>query len=142
MKREQFSGSWRDRWHRRNWWPGPDRNRYNGLEPIVAITGGSQGIGCALAHEFVAAGHAVLLIARDPATLALATRDLTRSHADAVIFTHHVDLIDAGIRRDLEAHAAGLGYYVDVLVNAAGVGLAAPFITHSTRNVRDLVELN
>jgi NADP-dependent 3-hydroxy acid dehydrogenase YdfG len=42
-------------------------------EPLVAITGASSGIGLALARAFAAAGHPLLLIARDmkpPADLA------------------------------------------------------------------------
>jgi len=133
---------WLERWHRRNWRSGPELDRYIGLEPVVCVTGGSDGIGLALAHEFAAAGHALLLVARDPSRLAMAARELTRAHPGGEVLTHYIDLQDPDNRRDLEAHTAGLGYYIDILVNSAGSGLSGPFTSHSTHNIRDLLELN
>lgn len=137
-----MSKEWRNRWRHRHWQPGPEQNRYNGLEPIVCITGGSDGIGLALAHEFVAEGRALLLVARDPSRLELAAREITRRKPEALVLTHYIDLLNPENRRVLEAHAASLGYYIDVLVNSAGSGLSGPFISHSTHNIRDLIELN
>ena len=57
---------WWERWHLRNWQPTPEQDQYNGLEPLICITGGSDGIGLALAHEFAADGLPLLLVARDP----------------------------------------------------------------------------
>lgn len=133
---------WRDRWRRRHWQPDPALDRYNGLEPVVCITGGSDGIGLALAHEFAADGHALLLVARDPSRLELAAREIVRKQPETHVLTHHVDLLNPENRRGLEAHAASLGYFIDVLVNSAGSGLSGSFTSHSTHNIRDLIELN
>src|SRR5262249_24420226 len=52
-------------WRRRYW--RADREAlaaYAGLRPFTVVTGGSEGIGLALARRFAAAGNDVLLVAR------------------------------------------------------------------------------
>ncbi|MEL7543021.1 MAG: SDR family oxidoreductase [Pseudomonadota bacterium] len=133
---------WLNRWRRRHWRASETQDRYRGLEPVVCITGGSDGIGLALAQQFARDGHALLLVARDPSRLEMARRKIVREVPEAVVHLHHVDLRDAENRRGLEAHAATLGFYVDVLVNAAGSGLSGPFLSHSAPNIDDLITLN
>ncbi len=52
-------------WRRRRWRPDEAAiAAYAGLRPMVVITGGSEGIGYALARRFAAAGNPVMLVAR------------------------------------------------------------------------------
>ena len=88
----------------------------------VLITGGSSGIGLALARQSAAAGARVSLIARDPAKLAAAQAAVAAVAAgDAQVFTASADV---SIERDaLEALAAAERVHgpVDMLIASAGV---------------------
>jgi NAD(P)-dependent dehydrogenase (short-subunit alcohol dehydrogenase family) len=81
----------------------------------VLITGGSKGIGLALAHEFAAEGANVVIVARDEATLGRAAGEVRRKH-NAKVTTHPADLSQPQAREAL--HRAFPG--IDILVNNAG----------------------
>jgi NAD(P)-dependent dehydrogenase (short-subunit alcohol dehydrogenase family) len=81
----------------------------------VLITGGSKGIGLAIAHAFAEEGCRVRLVARSADELARAAAELTtRWNADVRSFA--LDLTQPAALAEL---SAGLGE-VDVLVNNAG----------------------
>ena len=57
-------------WRRRRWQRDPQAlAAYDGLKPMVVVTGGSEGIGYALARRFAAAGNDLILVARRPEPL-------------------------------------------------------------------------
>lgn len=101
----------------------------------VVITGASKGIGEGIATGFAAAGARVALVARSEAPLrALATRLGGTAHA--------ADLTDAAARAGLIAAIEADGGPVDVLVNNAGVEVAAPIDRQSADDVSDVFQLN
>jgi short-subunit dehydrogenase len=111
------------------------------LRPAVVVTGGSRGIGFALARRFAKAGHAVVLIARHPEPLRDAADAIERElRATAVPLALDVTHIDAPQRIDNALAAHGL--YGDILINCAGVGLAGPFEGHSEEAITRLIDLN
>src|SRR5438477_161253 len=86
---------------------------------IVLITGGSRGLGLALAREACALGARVALLARDPNELARARDDLRRNGGDALPV--ECDLlepaaIEQAVTRIVD-HFGGL----DVVINKAGM---------------------
>jgi len=82
----------------------------------VFITGGSSGIGLALARQAAAAGARVSLVARDPAKLATA-----RAAVGGATFTATADVaVEAELRTALAAAEQAHGH-VDVLIASAGV---------------------
>jgi NAD(P)-dependent dehydrogenase (short-subunit alcohol dehydrogenase family) len=85
------------------------------------ITGGSSGIGLAMARALGRQGARVRLAARSPRTLEQAVADLAAEGIAAE--AHPSDLSDPAALRAL-ARAAGA---VDILVNAAGVNLRQPY---------------
>lgn len=112
-----------------------------GLEPAVVITGGSRGIGFALAERFVQAGHRTVVVARNAVRLEEAAAELKSSTGSEVTTVlcdvsepNAIDVITAALDRN--------GLYLDVLVNNAGLGLAGPFISQSPADLSQLIALN
>jgi hypothetical protein len=81
----------------------------------VLVTGGSQGIGLAVARGFLAEGAEVTIVAREEARLARAAAGLAQS-AGAKVHTHAADLAQPGAAQALADTFAD----TDVLVNNAG----------------------
>lgn len=94
----------------------------------VLITGGSSGIGLALARQASAAGARVSLIARDAVKLAEATKtirpenlDTTGAAAPPQVFTYSADVaIETSVIEALAAAEVAHGP-VDVLITSAGI---------------------
>lgn len=90
--------------------------------PVTVITGASAGIGAALAHEFAANGHELVLIARrEQALSALADAIAAKGVARPTVLRMDVARIDAA--RDIGDALARRGLEPDILVNNAGFGL-------------------
>jgi short-subunit dehydrogenase len=129
-------------WRRRRWQP--DRAAlaaYEGLKPMVVITGASEGIGYALARRFAAAGHDLVLVARRPEPLEQAAgRIRVDFKVDAVAVPADITEPHAigAIERALAAHRG----YADVLVNNAGMGIAGAFLGNPPEAVMRLLDLN
>jgi gluconate 5-dehydrogenase len=89
------------------------------------VTGGSSGIGEAMAHALGVAGARVLLVSRREAELAAAAARLQARRIDATWIA--ADLCDSAAPRRLAADAEQRLGGIDILVNAAGVNLRQPF---------------
>jgi NAD(P)-dependent dehydrogenase (short-subunit alcohol dehydrogenase family) len=81
----------------------------------VLVTGGSQGIGLAVARGFLAEGASVTIVARDDGRLARAAAELSQ-RPGAVVHTRSADLAQAGAARALADACPD----TDILVNNAG----------------------
>lgn len=130
------------RWHQRYW--KPDQAALaaaKGRVPFVVVTGGSDGIGLAIARRFLRDGRAVLLVARRQARLNEARDELSRE-TNGRIETLALDVTSPAAASDIELATARLGGYVDVLVNSAGVGLSGPFDRHDVGELQRLLDLN
>jgi len=92
----------------------------------AVVTGGSRGIGYAIADTLAAEGADIALLARDPGRLEAASRRLHR-HQRAVIALAADTTDDAAVRAAIARTVEQLGG-VDILVNAA----AEPWRTWST----------
>lgn len=110
-------------------------------KPAVVITGGSRGIGLALARRFIEAGRDTVIVARNTQDLSKALAQLkSDTGVEATAIVCDVARADAA-----EIIASGLrqaGLYLDVLVNNAGTGLAGPFLTHAPDDLAHLIAVN
>ena len=98
------------------------------MSRAVLVTGGSRGIGAAIARAFAAAGDRVAIHYRDARSAAEAVRDSLDSGGHVVV---RADLADAGeVRAMVDSAAAGLGG-LDVLVNNAGIYQANSIVDSS-----------
>jgi uncharacterized protein len=109
------------------------------LRPAVVVTGGSSGIGLAIAHVFSRAGCAVVVVARDAARLERAKATFA---ATADVTTLALDITTPDAAEVIDQTLGRQGLYLDTLVNAAGIGLAGPFTDHDSSAVEALIALN
>lgn len=84
------------------------------------VTGGSKGIGYAVADELLAEGAAVAICSRTAEELERAAGELQHEHPDATLVHVVADVTDAGQVQQLVDRAAQELGGLDVLVNNAG----------------------
>ena len=112
-----------------------------GTRPVTVVTGGSEGIGLALARRLAARGHSLLLVARSPGPLAAAAESIRTEHKSEVAVMA-LDLAGADAPVVIEAEVARLGLHVELLVNNAGIGYCGEFDQATPEELEQLVALN
>ncbi len=96
-------------------------------DKVVLITGGSRGLGLALADEFASKGAQLVLCARDEDELKRARMRLSEQGANVLIVP--ADVSDAQEAKRVVRQATERFGRVDILVNNAGVITAGPLRT-------------
>jgi NAD(P)-dependent dehydrogenase (short-subunit alcohol dehydrogenase family) len=99
------------------------------------VTGGSSGIGLALARMLKDEGFGLTLVARRPDKLAAAAEDIG-AHAFAANLTEEEGCVGA-----VAAHAERWGG-LDVLVNSAGIGIGGNFGGLETKKIDLQIDVN
>ena len=106
---------------------------------VVLITGGTRGLGLALAREFGRQGARVALCARDAEELARAQSSLRGQDLWVDTFT-----CDVGDPHDVERMIAAVTTRcgpVDVLVNNAGVIMTGPLSAQTSQNFHEAMDI-
>ena len=103
------------------------------------ITGGSSGIGLALAHELAGLGADLVLVARDPARLQAAQAELAGRHPG-----RQVEIISADLSQDAgrQRTAVDLQGRLSILVNNAGTNIRKRMADLSLADYRHVQEAN
>ncbi len=105
------------------------------------ITGGSRGIGKALAREFARRGNNLLLVARNKEGLDAASGEITTE------FSVHVHTLQADLSHPDSAYrilnwCREEGYRVNILVNNAGMEGSCKFETTRPEYFMDMIQVN
>jgi short-subunit dehydrogenase len=106
----------------------------------VLVTGASSGIGAAAARAFAAARARVALLARRRDRLEALAGALRGAGAEVLVCV--ADVTDAAAVAACVEQAVAEWGRIDVLVNNAGRGLAAPFDAITAQELRDILEVN
>lgn len=105
------------------------------------ITGGSTGIGAAIAAELSEHGSNLILVARDASRLERIAEDLRARHGVTVL-TVPLDLGSEGAVERVTAIVEEAGIEVEMLVNSAGASSRATVADSDPATLRRLVDLN
>jgi short-subunit dehydrogenase len=114
---------------------------YSFAGKVVFITGGSRGLGLALAEEFASRGADIAICARDEQELARAKSQIQQQGASRV----ETIVCDVGIRDEVERTVreveARLGR-IDVLVNNAGIIGVGPIENQTIADFEAAMQIN
>ncbi|MBZ9674999.1 SDR family NAD(P)-dependent oxidoreductase [Mesorhizobium sp. ES1-1] len=106
------------------------------------VTGGSEGIGFAIAEAFLREGADVVIVGRDAGKLASASDNLARAGRNGSVRTLSADLAaDSGVEAVVE-HVKVSGRPLDILVNNAGMAFLVSFETVSREQFQQSFALN
>jgi NAD(P)-dependent dehydrogenase (short-subunit alcohol dehydrogenase family) len=104
------------------------------------VTGGSSGIGLAIARLLGQEGYGLTVSARRPEKLEDAVKELTDAGFDAhAVAANMAD--EEGVKQVVDAHRDRFGR-LDVLVNNAGVGIGGAIADHETKKLDMQIGVN
>jgi short-subunit dehydrogenase len=117
------------------------RARLYGLRgKTVVITGGSRGLGLALARQMAGEGARVVICGRDLDSLERARNSLVNMGADVLAI--RCDVTDAESVREMLDQARQHHGPIDVLINNAGVIEVGPAVTMSVSDYEEAMDTN
>jgi len=118
----------------------PKRWRLDGQ--LALVTGGSAGIGRAIARELLGFGADVLLAARDATGLDSARAELLEDFPEREVQCFAADVGDGEQRRELLDWVEDFGEGLHILVNNAGMNAGKPSTDYGDDESRRTLEVN
>ena len=105
------------------------------------ITGGSKGLGEAMAAGLASAGAGVMLVSRNEAEAVAAAEGITHDFGQKAI-GHKADITDAEQVDAMVARAVSELGGVDILINSAGINIRGPIGELSYEDFKQVQEIN
>ena len=105
------------------------------------ITGGSEGIGKAIANELAGLGYQIVLVALDGQELYKSAGEIKNRH-NVDVLSYPADLSDKYATRKLFDWCMKQDLNVEVLINNVGVGYEGPFHKTPLERIELVMELN
>lgn len=109
-------------------------------DKVVIITGGSSGIGRALAEEFGAKGSKILITGRNKQLLDETVLELQKRQI--VIHAFQADVSNERDNKSMADEAIRLYGRIDILINNAGISMRASFSEVDLEVVRKVMDTN
>lgn len=119
-----------------------ERSRWRLDGQLALVTGGSAGIGRAIARELLGFGADVLLAARNAATLEAVRDELAEEFPERTVSTFVADVAVDEQRRELLDWVEDFGEGLHVLVNNAGGNLTRAATEYAEDEWRQIFEIN
>jgi NAD(P)-dependent dehydrogenase (short-subunit alcohol dehydrogenase family) len=110
-------------------------------QKCAVVTGGSKGLGRAIAQALAEAGAAVMVAARNRAEVEAAAAEIARDTGGRVVAAAADVTSDADVSRMVGAALAAFGK-IDILVNSAGINIRNPILDLSIDDFKKLVDVN
>jgi 3-oxoacyl-[acyl-carrier protein] reductase len=109
---------------------------------VALVTGGSRGIGLAIARSLLEGGARVTVTATSDSTLSKGVRDLQAAAGDEAVLGVRADVrrydeVEHSVKDTVSRFGA-----LDILVNNAGVGVFSPVADMSTEQWHQVIETN
>lgn len=118
----------------------PHRWRLDGQ--LALVTGGSAGIGRAIARELLGFGASVLIAARNGDALEAARDELAEEFPDSEVSALVGDVADDEQRREILDWIEDRGEGLNILINNAGGNLTKPADDYTEAEWREIFEVN
>jgi len=109
-------------------------------DKVVIITGGSSGIGKALAEEFGLKGAKIVITGRREEALQEVAEDLRQQSIEVLAVKADVS-VEEDNRKMVEAAVAHF-HKVDILINNAGISMRAPFQDVAVDVIKKVMDIN
>ncbi len=111
-------------------------------DKVAIITGGSRGIGYAIAEKFLQEGAKVIITASSPETASHAVDSLKEKYPQAAVGGISPNLADLEDVRSAFRKATEEFGCVDILVNNAGISERTPFMEYTEETYDKVMDLN
>lgn len=105
------------------------------------VTGASMGLGAAFARDLASRGTNVVMVARSIRSLQELAKTLSDAHGVRCVALE-ADLADPGSILRIVEVLDGMGVFVDLLINNAGLGLTGRFLNHDLDKELGTIQVN
>lgn len=117
-----------------------DSKKVNVQGRVVLITGGSRGLGLAIARELASKGARLALCARDAEHLNKVSKEFTEKGYS--IFIHAADVTDSEQVQQMVEQVIRYYGHIDIVINNAGIMLVGPDQVMEIADYKSLMESN